>query len=235
MLVDFRPSLTAYQSQKRFRGSLVVAIAIYGTFSAVVVAATRAIRKLPAEDLLQVPFVRLQDVPPEPPPATKSLKTDGHTSAKRAVTPRSPKEVPSDKPKESDQPLASLAENGSPEGLPDGVEGGTGTRLPPPPLRPPPPLPRVEPLIPPVAFVGGDRPKYSASARRKGIEGIVVVGFDVLEDGSVANLRILSGPSELHESVLRAALLWRYKPAYRGGKAVRYHMTKSVVFRLEDA
>jgi protein TonB len=236
MLDDFRPSTTAGQSRKRFRGSVAAAIAIYGTFSAAIVGATSAIRSLPKEELHQVPFARLQDVlqePPAPPPATKPLKADKPASVKRVVR-RTPQEVPSDKPKESDQALESLAESGS-QGPLDGTQGGTGASQRPPALRPPPPLPRTLPLIRPVAFVGDDRPRYSASARRKGIEGIVVVGFDVLEDGSVANLQILSGPPELHESVLRAARLWRFKPANRGGEAVRYHMTKSVVFRLEDA
>jgi protein TonB len=90
-------------------------------------------------------------------------------------------------------------------------------------------------LIPPVKVAGDEQPKYSASARRKGIEGVVVVEFEVQPDGRVANARILSGPPELHESVLKAVATWRFNPAKRGDKAVPYKMTKPIRFVLEDS
>jgi protein TonB len=83
--------------------------------------------------------------------------------------------------------------------------------------------------------IAKEKPRYSASARRKGIEGTVVVAFDVLEDGSVANPQVVSGPEELRECVLRAAPSWHFRPAHRGDKVVRYRMQMPVVFRLEDA
>jgi protein TonB len=83
--------------------------------------------------------------------------------------------------------------------------------------------------------IGNDKPRYSASARRKGIEGTVIVAFDVLEDGSVANVQVVSGPDELRDSVLRAALQWRFQPARRGNKPVRYRKQMPVTFRLDDA
>ena len=101
------------------------------------------------------------------------------------------------------------------------------------------PAPRptaLEPLIPPAALGAASiAPKYPVTAQRKGIEGTVVVTFDVLEDGSVTNVRTVSGPPELFESVIRAVDSWRFKPALRGGKPVRYSMTKSVTFRLEGS
>jgi protein TonB len=79
------------------------------------------------------------------------------------------------------------------------------------------------------------KPKYSASARRKGIEGTVVVTFEVLENGTAANPQVVSGPEELRDCVLRAVPTWRFEPAHRGDKKVRFRMRKAVVFRLEDA
>jgi TonB family protein len=64
---------------------------------------------------------------------------------------------------------------------------------------------------------------------------VVVVEFEVLEDGRVSNPRIISGPPELHESVLRTVSTWRFTPARRGGKAVRYKIQKPIRFLLEDA
>ena len=66
------------------------------------------------------------------------------------------------------------------------------------------------------------------------IEGEVLVAFDVLEDGRVANPKIIKGPEEFHEAVLQIALTWRYQPATLGGKPVKGRATKLVVFKLDD-
>jgi protein TonB len=104
------------------------------------------------------------------------------------------------------------------------------------PRPPPPPPPKPEKLTLPVPMSNTDKaPNYPKSAQRKGIEGVVTVVFDVLENGTCANAKILNGPEEFHETVLRAVATWRYRPATRGGKPVRHRMSKRVVFRLDDA
>jgi protein TonB len=90
-------------------------------------------------------------------------------------------------------------------------------------------------LIAAAPAASNEEPRYPASARRKGIEGVVVVSFDVLEDGRVANPKIVSGPPELHEIVLKTVMEWRYKAAHRGAKAERQRVTRQIRFRLEDA
>ena len=60
-------------------------------------------------------------------------------------------------------------------------------------------------MIAPVDTGKNEKPKYSAAAKRKGVEGTVVVAFEVLEDGSVANPQILSGPP--HSPAMTAAKL----------------------------
>ena len=74
----------------------------------------------------------------------------------------------------------------------------------------------------------------SSSARRKGIAGTVVVSFTVLENGTTANAKIVSGPEELRENVLKAVATWRFSPATRGGKPVRVQQTKAIEFRIND-
>lgn len=78
------------------------------------------------------------------------------------------------------------------------------------------------------------RVKYPTLARRKSIEGKVVASFVVLEDGTVTDVKAVSGPPELCESVLRAVRAWRFTPAHQGGKPIRYSVTRTIVFRLED-
>jgi protein TonB len=238
MLDDFCPSKVTTDARKRFRGSIALAALVYGTAAAAIVGATATAHKVMEEELTQVEFAPPPEPEPPPPPVVEAAPPppSGRPKVKRQEIPP-PDEIPDEKPEESDQDLAETSEGGPQDGFLDGVEGGTGTAAAPPPPPPPPPPPapvKIEPLIPPVNSPGNDRPKYSAGARRKGIEGTVVVSFDVLEDGRVANPRIESGPEELRENVLEAALGWRFKPAHRGGKPVKYRMTKSVLFRLDD-
>lgn len=222
-------------SNKRMRRSLAAAAVVYGSSFGVVVAATATARHVVEEELTQVAFAPPPEPEPPPPPEPEAPAPKpqvSHRPKARRPELAPPKEISNEKPKESDAPLAeATGEPGPVDGFLDGVEGGTGTAPAPP---PPPPPPKPEPLTLPVV-IKDDQPKYPKGALRKGIEGSVVVAFDVLENGSVANPKIISGPEELHEAVLETALTWRYKPAKLGGKPVRHRMTKRVTFRLEDA
>lgn len=210
---------------------------IYGGSSAAVVGATATVHKIVEEKETQVEFAPPPEPeppppPPPPPPQAAPQEANPRPRVKRPelVTPT---KISDEKLAESSKPLAPAGEGGPVDGFLDGAPGGTGTgrgAAPP----PPPPPPKPEPLVLPVESRGNSKPRYSPSAKRKGIEGTVVVTFDVLEDGTVANARIVSGPAELQETVLRIVPSWRYQPAHRGTEKVRYRMKKSIVFRLED-
>jgi TonB family protein len=92
--------------------------------------------------------------------------------------------------------------------------------------------PRVYPLVPPVASALNRGPDYPASVREKRIEGDVVVSFDVLENGSVADLEVSSGPEELRTAVVNAVLSWHFQPAHRGLVRFRTRQTKTFHFKL---
>ena len=233
MFDDFRPSSTAHESRVRFGRSMAAALLIYGAFGAAVVAATATVRKVAAETERQVEFAPPPDpAPPPPPPPVAAPKASPRPKVKRPEL-AAPDKVSDEKLKESDKPLASAGESGPSDGFLDGVPGGTGTGPSAPPPPPPPPPPKAE-LVPPVDTGHNDRPRYSAAARRKGVEGTVVVAFDVLEDGSVASPQIVSGPAELQEAVLRTVPSWHFVPAHRGSQRVRFRMTKTITFRLEE-
>ena len=57
----------------------------------------------------------------------------------------------------------------------------------------------------------------------------------VNEDGRVVNPKILSGPPELYDAVLKTVVTWRYKPARRGTQTLRRPVKRAIRFRLEDA
>ncbi len=89
----------------------------------------------------------------------------------------------------------------------------------------------------PLQLVSGDGPVYPADARKNGLEGDVLVQYDVSADGRVVRARVVSSePPELFDDAALAAVRsWRYVPARRGGKVVAVeNVTSRVRFRLGD-
>lgn len=235
MFDEFQRSSTRSEA-RRLGGSMAVAMVLYGGLGLLVLSGTHAATRAVEEKLVQVKFENPPPEPPKPvetPPPEQPASTPRPKAKRKAL--KTPDEVPEEKPKESDAPLAEAEAPGPVDGYSDGVEGGTGTGSAPPPPPPPPPPPKPEPLVPPVPMQGNPAPTYSASARRKEVEGVVVVAFEVLENGSVSNIQIVSGPEELRENVLKTVASWRFEPARRGGRAVRCRQTKSIQFRLSSA
>jgi protein TonB len=237
MFDDFHPSSTTREARARFRRSAVAALVICGSMGTALVAASATVRLVAEEKETQVAFApppEPEPPPPPPPPQAEPPKASPRPKVKRPEL-APPDKISDEKLKESDKPLAAAGPSGPVDGFLDGTVGGTGTGTAPAgPPPPPPPPPKVEPLVPPVDGGHNAKPRYSAVAKRKGIEGTVVVAFDVLEDGSVANPQIVSGPPELQESVLKALPSWRFLPAHRGNQKVLFRMKRSIVFRLED-
>ena len=238
MFEDFADSSQQKQSKKRLRRSLGIAVALYGGLGVALVSASSAARQIVKEQLTQVQFAPPPEAKPEPPPPpAPDVETLKPKSARAGVSKRAalkpPDHMPTDKPVESDAPLAEATESGPRDGV-LGEVGGTGkdsvtTAAPPPPT--PAPAPK---LIAAKELDGNQQPPYPKRAQRDEIEGDVLVAFDVLEDGRVVNPQIVKGPADFHEVVLKIALTWRFQPATLGGKPVKSRRTKLVSFRLKD-
>jgi len=63
-------------------------------------------------------------------------------------------------------------------------------------------------------------PFYPRDAMQQRVEGTVKIHLTVAQDGSVKNLRVVSGPPLLTAAALDAAQYWRYIPALHNGKPV---------------
>jgi TonB family protein len=237
MFDDFRSGPMSREERTRMGGSAAVASIVYFSVGALLIGTTAATRQV-VEKLTQVEFASKPPEPPPPPPPPPTAVVAAQPQNARAKMKRRelkpPDHVPDEKLKESDAPLANAEPAGPVDGALTGVEGGTGTAKVATVAAPPPPPPKPEPLIMPVAAGGNAEIHYTAAARRKEIEGVVVVSFDVLENGSVANVTIVSGPNELRDIVMKAVPTWHFSPARRGKQPVRQHMTKSIRFRLSD-
>jgi protein TonB len=80
------------------------------------------------------------------------------------------------------------------------------------------------------------RPRYPLSARRRGLEGRVVLRVFVEPDGRVRSIDILesSRHAVLDDAAVEALLRWRFDPARRSGVPVASWIDVPVAFRLAD-
>jgi periplasmic protein TonB len=79
------------------------------------------------------------------------------------------------------------------------------------------------------------QPSYPIRAAERGIEGYVVVEFDVTELGMTENIRVVfAEPQNMFErSVLQAVQRWKYKPRQVDGVPVRsYSVRERISFTL---
>jgi TonB family protein len=75
-------------------------------------------------------------------------------------------------------------------------------------------------------------PKYPDAAKKARIQGKVLLEAVLGKDGSIENLRVISGPKELQESSLDAVRQWTYKPYLLNGDPVEIKTTISVIYSL---
>ena len=76
-------------------------------------------------------------------------------------------------------------------------------------------------------------PQYPALAKAARAEGTVVLSATIAKDGTIANLRVMSGPAMLQQAALDAVSQWRYRPYLLNGEPVAVDTTVNVVFTLQ--
>jgi TonB family protein len=74
-------------------------------------------------------------------------------------------------------------------------------------------------------------PDYPIAAKAAGIRGTVVIEAKISKDGSVSDLKIVSGPKELLQSAMDAVRTWKYKPYLVNGEPMEVRTTVNVVFQ----
>jgi protein TonB len=76
-------------------------------------------------------------------------------------------------------------------------------------------------------------PAYPPLARQARIQGTVVLQALIGKDGTIQNLKLVSGHPMLASAALEAVKEWRYKPYYLNGEPVEVETTINVNFTLE--
>jgi len=79
------------------------------------------------------------------------------------------------------------------------------------------------------------KPRYTAAARRLGIEGVVVVSLLIDKDGRVVDLTVLRRlPFGLTENAVEAVRQWLFEPCAFNGKPVSVRYSLTINYRLES-
>lgn len=111
---------------------------------------------------------------------------------------------------------------------------------PPSPPTPAPAQPAAEPVIEPprynAAYLSNPPPAYPLAARRRGVEGTVLVRAEISAGGECqrAELKKTSGHEMLDQAALEAVKKWRFVPAKRGSQAVVAWVEVPITFKLEN-
>jgi protein TonB len=75
---------------------------------------------------------------------------------------------------------------------------------------------------------------YPSAAAAKNVEGMVMLSFQVCEDGSLCNIEAVSGPPELRRSAVNAFRRSpRWIPGKRHGRPVVCYKKQPIVFRIK--
>jgi protein TonB len=78
------------------------------------------------------------------------------------------------------------------------------------------------------------KPQYPALARQARIQGTIVLQAVIGKDGTVRNLRVLSGHPMLTAAAIDAVKQWQYKPFYLNGEPVEVDTQINVNFTLSE-
>ncbi|MGC2108028.1 MAG: energy transducer TonB [Candidatus Korobacteraceae bacterium] len=78
------------------------------------------------------------------------------------------------------------------------------------------------------------KPEYPSLARQARVQGTVILQATIGKDGSIENLRVISGHPMLAPAAIDAVKQWRYKPYYLNGEPVEVETYINVNFTLGE-
>ena len=240
--------------RKRLVVEFVAAALTLGGFGVVVAAIANRPASAVKEKQVDVSF-RPPPPPPEPvkvepppppkpkvkPPPPPPVAVEAPPPAPAAMV--APKEVPKEKPKESDTAVQAIAV----------AVGGTGDgKLDAAPVAPAPrdedesaapviasaqtkgPVNLPEDADPPVPNEENAQPEYPESARTTGQEAKVVLKIVVESDGKVGRIQVLKGEEPFVSAALAVVRTWTYEPATLEGTPITVFKIVNITFSLRE-
>jgi protein TonB len=199
---------------------------------------------LPKQQLMTFLVAPPPPPPPPPPPAAapvkvvKQIQSDINNGQLRTPT-KIPEKV--QMIKEEEAPPPTMAAGGVVGGVPGGVPGGqmggviggiiSSTPVAVPKVATPQKV-RVSQGVSQGLLIKKVQPPYPPLARQARIQGQVVLQADISKDGTIQNLRLISGHPMLAPSAIEAVKQWRYKPYFLNGEPVEVETQITVIFSL---
>jgi periplasmic protein TonB len=181
--------------------------------------------------------------PPPPPPAAapvkvvKQIQSDIQNGQLRTPT-KIPEKVQIIKEEETPPTMAAGGVvGGVPGGVPGGQMGGViGGIISSTPVAVPkvaaPQRVRVSQGVSQGLLIKKIQPAYPPLARQARIQGQVMLQAEISKDGTIQNLRLISGHPMLAPAAIEAVKQWRYKPYYLNGEPVEVETQITVIFSL---
>jgi protein TonB len=199
---------------------------------------------LPKQQLMTFLVAPPPPPPPPPPPAAapvkvvKQIQSDINNGQLRTPT-KIPEKV--QMIKEEETPPPTMAAGGVVGGVPGGVPGGqmggviggiiSSTPVAVPKVATPQKV-RVSQGVSQGLLIKKVQPPYPPLARQARIQGQVVLQADISKDGTIQNLRLISGHPMLAPSAIEAVKQWRYKPYFMNGEKVEVETQITVIYSL---
>jgi periplasmic protein TonB len=199
---------------------------------------------LPKQQLMTFLVAPPPPPPPPPPPAAtpvrvvKQIQSDLVNGQLRTPT-KIPQKV--QMIKEDEAPPPEMATGGVVGGVPGGVPGGQmggviGGIISSTPVAVPkvatPQRVRVSLGVSQGLLIKKVQPNYPPLARQARIQGTVLLQAEISKDGTIENLRLISGHPMLAPAAIEAVKQWRYKPYMLNGEPVAVETQVQVNFTL---
>jgi protein TonB len=240
---------TDERAARRFAASTATSVAVFGLLALVVVKTADTVKAVIREKKVDVvfrppppptPVAEVKPPPPPPPPKPKVKPAPPPPTVAAPAAMVAPKEVPQEKPPETDAAnavaAAPVAVGGTGTLVPGaivtgvdsaGIPAGTGS-----PRKAPINLP--EEAIPPRELESNVNPEYPPEARAKGLEGMVILKIVVEVDGTVGRIQLMKGDEPFASAATAAVKQWRYQPALVEGQPTAVFRIVKIPFRLKS-
>jgi periplasmic protein TonB len=198
---------------------------------------------LPKQQLMTFLVAPPPPPPPPPPPAAAPVKVVKVQTDIVNGQLRTPTKIPQKVQmiKEEEQPPPAMAAAGVVGGVPGGVPGGQmggviGGIISSTPVAVPkavtPQRVRVSQGVTQGLLIHKVQPNYPPLARQARIQGAVQLQALISKQGTIENLRVISGHPMLSPSAIDAVKQWRYKPYILNGEPVEVETQITVNFTL---